>query len=172
MAKIVGNNIYIHKSAFDDLLERIKDSGRRADVIVAKQEIDDAIAKNEKENEVIYKSLTNYEVIKYDKSKHQISFIDSPDWLTANEPEVGDAIMLKMNQDWSWKFIPARKKNKQIYHSKELFIEPSFYDGFDVIAAHNRTKQWQAIPGIKEVKKYIGNKDFWVKFLNENGMEI
>lgn len=172
MAKVVGNCIYVHKSAFDELLIRVKDSGARADIIIAKKEIDNAISTEEKENETLYKSLTNYEVIKYDKTKHQISFIDSPDWIEANEPEVGDAMMLKMKQDWTWKFIPKRKKNAQIYHRKELLIDPSFYDGFDVIKAYNRTKQWQSIPGIKEVKSKIGNKDFWKEFLEKNGMSL
>lgn len=172
MAKIVGSCIYIHKSSFDELLERIKDSGARADVIVAKQEIDNAIAREEKDNETLYKSLKKYEVIKYDKAKHQISFIDSPDWITANEPEVGDAMMLKMKQNWTWKFIPKRTKNVQTYHGKWRFVDQSFYKDFDVIESYNREKQWNSIPGIKEVKKYIGNKDFWQKFLKENGMEL
>ena len=166
MAKIVGSCIYVHKSNFDDLLERIKDSGRRADVIVAKQEIDKYIKSYYNTHDF------NYEVIKYDKSKHQISFIDSPDWLTANEPEVGNAMMLKMLQDWTWKSIPARKKNPQIYHGKWKFVDQSFYKDFDVIESYNREKQWQAIPGIKEVKSKIGNKDFWKEFLKQNGMEL
>lgn len=173
MSKRVGNCIYVHKSNFDELIELMKrDLAKQSDIIIAKSEIDNMIAKKEKEDEVLYKLITNYEVIKYDKAKHQISFIDSPDWITANEPEIGDAMLLKMNQDWTWKLIPKRKTNPQIYHGKWRFVDQSFYKDFDVIESYNREQQWQSIPGIKEVKSKIGNKKFWVEFLENNGMEV
>ena len=134
------------------------DSSRLADIMVAISEV-------ERMDDF------KYEVIKYDKQKHQVSFIDSPDWDTANEPEVGNTWTLKMHQDWTWKLIKARKKNKQIYHAKYLFVADD-YKGFDVEQARQRAIQWQKLPGIKEVKNKIGNKDFWVRFLEENGMEV
>lgn len=158
MAKVVGSCIYVHKSNMEQLLDSIKDSGRRADVIVAQKEIEQKGFK--------------YEVVKYDKEKHQVTFIDSPDWITANEPEVGDAWMLKMLQDWTWKFIKKRSKNPQIYHGKWRFVDQSFYKDFDVIESRFRELEWSRLPCIKDVKKYIGNKDFWVEFLHKNGMEV
>lgn len=157
--KKVGTCYYVHKSNKKQLMEIQVDSSKLADIMVAISEverIDDF----------------KYEVIKYDKQKHQVTFIDSPDWVTANEPEVGDAWMLKMQQDWTWKFIKKRSKNPQIYHGKWRFVDQSFYKDFDVIKSYEREKTWQQLPGIKEVKKFIGNKDFWVEFLHKNGMEV
>lgn len=158
MAKVVGSCIYVHKTNMEQLLDSIKDSSKRSDVIVAQKEIEQKGFK--------------YEVVKYDKEKHQVTFIDSPDWITANEPEVGDAWMLKMLQDWTWKFIKKRSKNPQIYHGKWRFVDQSFYKDFDVIESRFRELEWSRLPGIKDVKKYIGNKDFWVEFLHKNGMEV
>lgn len=152
MKKVV-NCWYVHKSNISEILEKLTDP-ELSDVIQAIKEIN--------------LNQFKYEVIKYDKAKHRISFIDSPDWITANEPKVCDAWMLDMKYKWTWKFVPARKKNPQIYHSKELFVSDD-YKGFDIERAKERTRLWKSIPNLDT--KRIGNKDFWLKFLAENGME-
>lgn len=167
MAKIVGSCIYVHKSNFKEIAEILTKREKNLDLLQSKL---DYIVRAKLIVKSYHKEF-NYEIVKYDLKKNCISFIDSPDWLTANEPEVGDGWRCDLNS-FQWKFIPARKNNKQIYHGKWRFVDQSFYKDFDVIESYNREKQWQAIPGIKEVKKYIGNKDFWVKFLNENGIEV
>lgn len=153
MPKFVGSCIYVHKSCIDELLVRVKEP-QLSEIMQAIKEIKMKDFK--------------YEVIKYDKSKHRISFIDSPDWIISKEPEIGDAWLLDMKYKWTWKFVPARKKNPQIYHSKELFVSDD-YQGFDIERAKERTKQWNAIPNLN--KKRIGNKDYWLQVLKENGME-
>lgn len=159
MAKIVGSCIYVHKSNTNDLLNRLRDN-IKADVICAIYEADEQVNGEKR---------FNYDVIKYDKKEHYITFIESSDWDNSNEPKVGDGWMLKMHQDWTWKFIPKRKKNPQIYHSKELFVSDD-YKGFDIEKAKERTKLWKSLPNLDT--KRIGNYDFWVEFLNANGMEV
>ena len=159
MAKTVGSCIYVHKSNIGELYAKVAElsMNKLVDVEVAVDQIN--------------KKNFKYEVIKYDKQKHQITFIDSPDWIEANEPEVGDGWMLKMYENWTWKFIKKRNKNPQIYHCKYLFVA-SDYTGFDIEEAKRREAAWNSIPGIKDVKKFIGNKDYWVGFLGKNGMEV
>lgn len=159
MAKTVGSCIYVHKSNINELYDKVKK--------LSMNNIKDIEAAVE---QIKIKGF-KYEVIKYDKQKHQITFIDSPDWITANEPEVGDGWMLKMNDGWDWKFIKKRNKNPQIYHCKYLFVSSNYTD-FDIEESKRREIAWNAIPGIKDVKKFIGNKDYWVEFLHKNGMEV
>ena len=165
--KKVGTCYYVHKSNIRELLE-IMDNQLRGTVFLqflAMITVVDHFQFLEMEG-------FKYEVIKYDSERKSISFINSPDWDTANEPEVGDAWMFSINDNFDhWKFIKARKKNKQIYHAKYLFVADD-YKGFDIEQARQRAIQWQKLPGIKEVKNKIGNKDFWVEFLHKNGMEV
>lgn len=155
MAKIVGSCIYVHKSNVVDLLRRIDNS----DYVECYLDW----FMNELNNMEV-----NYEVIKYDKTNNKLSLIDSPDWIVSYEPKVGDSWVLNLNT-LKWKHIPKRRKNPQIYHSKELFVSDD-YKGFDIEKAKERTKLWKSLPNLDT--KRIGNYDFWVEFLNANGMEV
>lgn len=165
MAKVVCGCIYVHRSNIGELINYLE---KKNDMNEVARKADDIL--RAKLHLMTYQKF-NFEVIKYDLKEHKITFIDSPDWIIANEPEVGDGWRCDLNT-FKWKFIPKRKKNPQIYHGKWRFVDQSFYTDFDVIAAYNREQQWQSIPGIKKVKSKIGNKNFWVEFLHANGMEV
>ena len=132
VGKEMGNILYVHKSA--------------ADIIPP-----DRLSKG-KEN---LPPDFNYEIIKYDKSNGNITFIDSPDWDTADEPIVGDAILLRGDNTVR---EMKQKSSPQIYHHKWLFVRDS-YNGFDSEKAKKRSRKWTALPNIKYSK--IGYKDYW-----------
>ena len=96
----------------------------------------------------------------------EICFIECSTWLTLKEPIVEDSHLFK--KDGTYKLI---KGFKTVYHSKELFVSED-YDGFDIEKAKLRTKEWNSIPNIKELKSRIGNIDFWYNLLMENKLEF
>lgn len=149
MVKKVGTSIYVHKSNLKELLDNIKD-------IDEKERIQDVLQKNK----------FSFEIIKYDKKNKNISLIECPTWNILQEPIVGDSHLYKLNGE-----IKLIKGNKTLYHSKELFVNEN-YVGFDVEKAKQRTKEWNNIPNINKLKKYIGNISFWYQLLKENNLEI
>ena len=60
---------------------------------------------------------------------------------------------------------------RQIYHNKWQFVKPT-YTGFDIEQAKERTKEWNSIPGINQVKSKIGYRKFWNQLLQDNGVEL
>lgn len=156
MMKKVMNNYYVHKSNRYELfnicleVEHIKKIVNGLD------------------------GFFDYEIIKYDMLNHKLSLIKSPDWDTSNEPIVGDSIIFDLTigsdlSDTPYKKINARKNNPQIYHNKWMFVSDN-YKGFDIDKAKKRTELWNLIPNIN--KRKIGNKNYWISLLNENGIEI
>lgn len=152
MMKIVMNTYYVHKSNWKELLKVLVPSEIRTLVNVMENTEGDF----------------NYEVIKFDRVNHKISFIDSPDWDTANEPIVGDSHVYDIDND-TIIYRKGREKNPQIYHNKWMFVSND-YKGFDIDKAKQRTELWNSIPNID--KKRIGNRDYWVELLAENNIEI
>jgi hypothetical protein len=152
--KRVGSCIYIHKSNIQELLDMLTDDGGY-------------------KGEIIYwynfrkqKGTAHYEVIKYDIKKHRLSFIDSPDWFTSNEPTVGNSTCWDFDKETS----TYRSGGTQVYHSKELFMADDT-DLIDLNKAKERTKLWQSVVK-KEEKKLIGNKKYWHNWCEEHGIEI
>jgi len=97
-----------------------------------------------------------YTIVKFNPKTHDvITFTFSPDWNTADEPTVGDAILVKA--DGPIKFI-KQHKDPWIYHHKWMFVADD-YAGFDVEKSKLRSKQWTSIPGINKSK--IGKKSYW-----------
>lgn len=105
-------------------------------------------------------------VIKYDIEKDSITMLYVADWLTAKEPEINGAWLYKM-KDRSVSYIKGRG---QIYHSKELFVLPT-YKAFDLEKARQRTKEWNRYIQAGD-KSRIGYKKYWKEFLKRNGMEL
>lgn len=152
MKKVV-NCYYVHKSNMDELIDELRDN-YQADVITAIKEIE--------------LKHWDYQVIRYDKTEHSISFIQSPDFDSAPFPIVGDGMKLKMKGEWTWHLVKGRTKNPQIYHQKELFIDPCFYKGFDAIEARWRTILMNRIPELD--KKRIGNYDYFMPIAKQYGL--
>ena len=107
-----------------------------------------------------------FTVIKYDRKSKNVSFIYSPDWDTVNEPTVGTSYTIKPDNS-----VVTRKGGSQVYHNKWQFVS-SNYKGFDIQDAKKRTQEWNSIPGINNLKKFIGNKTYWHNLLRQNNMEI
>ena len=151
--KKVGSCIYVHKSNIQELLDVLPDDAYKGDILYwynfRKQ-----------------KGTASYEVIKYDTKKHKLSFIDSPDWFSANEPTVGNYTCWDFDKETA----VHRSGGTQVYHSKELFMADDT-DLIDIQKAKERTKLWQSLIK-KEEKKLIGNKNYWKQFCEKHGIEI
>jgi hypothetical protein len=119
---------------------------------------------NEKYSELINKAIElldknfDYEVLKINEKKKEISFIQSLDWNTAHEPIVGDSYKININTH-KITFCKGRKNNPQIYHHKWMFVEDD-YKGFDVEESKQRSKTWEN-SGIEFDRKKIGNSNYW-----------
>ena len=143
VGKQVGNTIYLHKSVEDKLPTEILFT-----------------AKNKIPNDF------NYDIVKYDESNGNVTFISSPDWDISDEPIVGNAILIR--GDGSERFI-KQKESPQIYHHKWLFVNDS-YSGFNSEESKERSRRWLKVPNIQFNK--IGYKNYWdtnvVPYINES----
>lgn len=148
--KKVGSTLYVHKSNIGELLSKIstEDAGRI-------REIMDHFTKN-------------YEVVKFNLKAKKLSLIESPNWDTVNEPDVGTSYCFSDISCGEYKIVAASGK---IYHSKWMFVAPD-YGGFDVRAAKRRTAEWNSIPDISEHRKKIGSKKYWHALLSENRIPV
>lgn len=151
--KKVKNNFYVHKSNINELLPQVGEEFREKVRLT-----------------LMYFDIKgiDYEVVKYNADNQTLSLIESPDWDTAMEPEVGDSWLVDLYHTPN-KISKKNKRrtNPQIYHSKELFVADD-YTGFDVVAAKQRTRQWK--PVAKGLGTKIGNKLFWIELMKENGL--
>ena len=150
--KKVGYAFYVHKSNLNELLNAVSEEERNHIVYV----ID--IAK-------LYLFL-EFDIVKYDRKTSNVSLISCPTWDDVNEPIVGDSYCF--NSDLSYKVI---KGGTKVYHNKWQFVSED-YKGFNIEKSKERTRQWNSIPNIKELKCKVGYKDFWYQLLKENNMPI
>jgi len=102
----------------------------------------------------------DYTVVKYDSKAEAISFIQSPDFDTADEPIVGD--VTRISAEGAVKRIRGDIKNSLIYHHKWLMVKDD-YRGFDVGISIARSKTWKAIVGVdSKVSSRIGRLNYWL----------
>ncbi len=141
--KKIGYTTYVHKLYFDTL---------------SRDELDERILTRAKE---ALPYSFSYEIIKYNYDNGNVTFIYSPDWNTADEPIVGDAVLVKMNGS---KKITKQKSNPQIYHHKWMFVADT-YSGFDVERSKLRSKQYANHPELDKAK--MGYKSYWDEFLKK-----
>lgn len=148
--KKVGSTLYVHKSNIGELLSKIS--------------TEDAM-----HIQGIMKGFgKDYEIVKFDPKTKKLSLIESPNWDTANEPDVGNSYCFS---DVSCETFKTVKASGKIYHSKWLFVAPD-YEGFDVGKAKERTEEWNSIPDISEHRKRIGSKKYWHELLSANGIKV
>jgi len=131
VGKEIGGAVYVHRSYMDALPE-----------IAAKclGFLDDE---------------TEYAVVKYAEKAETVSFIQSPNFDIASEPEVGDLITVTFGGKTTRR---KRLSDPYIYHHKWLFVKDE-YTGFDVEESRQRSLTWLAIEGID--KKRIGRQSYW-----------
>lgn len=103
-------------------------------------------------------------IVKHDTATGNTSFLHSPDWDTAHEPQIKDSVCVK--SDGSCKYSKP-KADPQIYHQKWAFGGDD-YKGFDVERSKLRTKQYaKAVEHVKKttgdskVSSKIGTKSYW-----------
>lgn len=106
-----------------------------------------------------------YTIIKIDKKTYAVTFVECRDFNRVNEPIVGISYRVCDGK------VKLRKpgKNKQIYHSKELFVEED-YKGFNIEKAKERTKLWNSIKGLDKSK--IGYLNYWIEVLYDNNINL
>ena len=149
--KKVGYSLYVHKSNINELLVHLDTNL----VSFLFELLEFAQLKG-----------IPFEVVKVNKQNRTISLIDSPDWIIANEPTVGDSWCFK--DDFSYKVI---KGGIKVYHNKWQFVSKDYTD-FDIERAKRRTEEWNSIPDIKKHKSRIGNKAYWIRLLELNNIQI
>lgn len=132
VGKRMGGDLYLHKQYADEIDQDLYNDYK------------DKLPKGFK-----------YNILKYNKNNETISFINSPDFDTADEPIVGDSYKVSKNG-----ITYTRQKNPpQIYHHKWLFVDDD-YKGFDVDKAKERSRKWLMISDKINMSK-IGNKKYW-----------
>jgi len=139
IGKIMRNTIYIHKNYQSQLPQK--------ELEFAKSKLPEDY---------------DYTAIKYDKDSGAFSFIQSPDFNTADEPIVGQSI--KVSPEGEVKITPP-SKDPMIWHHKWQWVGDD-YRGFDVEASKNRSKKWQAVVNKdkdKDVLSRIGRLSYWNK---------
>ncbi|MCB1713186.1 MAG: hypothetical protein KDH96_12150, partial [Candidatus Riesia sp.] len=105
----------------------------------------------------------DYDIVKYNKVDHSISFIKSNNWDDYDEPVVDDSY--KVSIDGNVKYRPKPKRD-QIYHHKWMFVRPD-YNGFDYYESKLRSLKWYKNYDYDYRK--IGYKDYWDNLsLNES----
>jgi hypothetical protein len=102
----------------------------------------------------------DYTAVKYDKESGAFSFIQSPDFDTADEPTVGMSI--KVTPEGKITTTP-QAKDPLIWHHKWQWVGDD-YEGFDIEASKLRSKEWQGVVNKdKEILSRIGRKSYWDK---------
>ena len=136
IGKTVGSKVYIHKDYAHLVVDQ--DKIKIAEFVAGVKSKD-------------------YVCIRYDKKTEEIAFQQSPDFDTADEPQVGKTIAVKVDGDV--RISLPNKNNPQIWHHKWMWVSDE-YEGFDVEASKERSKLWE--PHVsKEEKRRIGYRDFW-----------
>ena len=99
-----------------------------------------------------------YTAVKYNTKDDSVSFIQSPDFDTADEPTVGKSIKVLKDGTTS---VTNQPSDPLIWHHKWQFVGDD-YNGFDVEASKRRSQQWRSVVGVnKEVSSRIGRKSYW-----------
>ena len=134
VGKSIGGGIYVHRNYEEDAVPN--------DILSsAKKELDGF----------------KYNIVKYVPKTGAVTFINSPDFDKADEPMVGDQLLVK--QDGS-KRLMKPSGDPWIYHHKWLWVKDN-YKGFNVEKAKSRSLAWMSLSDIDYSR--IGKKSFWEK---------
>ena len=100
-----------------------------------------------------------FNIVKYNPKKQTFTFINSPDFDTANEPVIAEYVRINYTNALT-KYFPPKKK-PQIYHHKWMFVKDD-YTGFDVAAAKQRSEHIdQFMKKWKINRSKIGSQEYW-----------
>lgn len=139
--------VYVHKSAIDQLRLEYPDAYKYAQTLSLKG--------------------IEYDVVKWDFGRRFITFIMCPDWDTAREPLVGDALRVDVTN----LEVKRLRSRGQVYHHKHEFVNAD-YSGFDIEESKAWSTKWQSIlPPTKQIKNRISYKKDWLALLKEYGLQ-
>jgi len=131
--KLVVGKLYFHRSALG-----LVDPTIRRKVKAAQKRLPD----------------WKWDIARVRKADGQVALIQSPDWDTADEPTVGDMMVVE------GRVIKRRPSSGMIYHHKWCFVADD-YTGFDVEASKARSQAWESLdPPVN--KRKIGRLSYWV----------
>ena len=133
VGKYIGGGLYVHRQ-YEDVIPDIK-------------VIKDYIKFSARD------LLTHpYNIVKYNRIDKRYSFVEAPDFDTADEPTVGRTTHFTLNGN-----SPLESVSEAIYHHKWLFVKDN-YKGFDIQESFDRSKAW-----LKLVPEHsrIGNPTYW-----------
>lgn len=99
----------------------------------------------------------DYDIVKYNRRRQCYSFIQSKNFNTADEPTVGDSLLVRA--DGTTRSL-KRKVDPMVYHHKWLFVDDD-YTGFNVEESKQRSRKWLALSGIDRSR--IGRHSYWTQ---------
>jgi hypothetical protein len=97
-----------------------------------------------------------YSVVKYQCNTGIISFIESTDFDTTDEPTVGRIVSVKPTGEMR---LRPQPRDPEIYHHKWLFVADD-YQGFDIEASKMRTIALSNLSNVD--RRRIGRRAYWV----------
>lgn len=96
-----------------------------------------------------------YQVVKYDARTGNVSFVESKDFDSTDEPTVGEVVIVRKDTTTRHQ---RRLDDPPIYHHKWMFVRDD-YRGFDVEASKRRSKQWLSLANVDRSR--IGRLSYW-----------
>jgi hypothetical protein len=135
--KRIGGSVYLHRSA-------IAGSDQAEAVELAAKNLPDGFA---------------WHVAKVNEQSGAVTFVDSPDFDTADEPTVGDAIRVTTAGEV---VIQRSAADPWIYHHKWQMVRED-YAGFDVAESRARSAAWESLEGVDRSR--IGKRSWWEKHI-------
>ena len=99
----------------------------------------------------------DYTIVKLNLKTKAVSFIACDEFDSADEPEVGDSIIVHADGRTRKR---SKAKDPEIYHHKWLFVADA-YQGFDVEASRERSLSWINLEGLN--KRKIGKRSYWAE---------
>jgi len=133
LGKSIGGSVYLHRSAAG--------ASEHAEAIArAGSLLPDGFA---------------WHVAKVNTKTGAVTFTSSPDFDTADEPAVGDAIRVTAAGELEEQPAAA---DPWIYHHKWMMVAED-YAGFDVAESRARSEKWEALPDVDRSR--IGKRSWW-----------
>lgn len=96
-----------------------------------------------------------YTVVKCNESNGNLSFVQCPDFDVADEPAIGEYVVVKGDGTVSFR---GALLDPYIYHHKWLFVAED-YRGFDVAKSRARSLAWLSLANIDKAR--IGRRGYW-----------
>ena len=109
----------------------------------------------------------SYVVLRYDPKNQTLAFIDSPDFNSSPEPEVGASYCVDLTQKKNPR-LTKPPRDPLIWHHKWMMVKDD-YPHFDVKESQERSLWWKSKVGVnREVSNRIGRKSTWVKMFGSD----